>query len=191
MQKLFSCTFLLFALLLSACSSTSKVRDAQRLHDRPDLSSYNDVIVDDFKDGVSKTKNNPDILKEGKIFADIIAHSIKAQNYYTKVFNKIERNVEPESQALLIDGEITQYAKGNAAARLLLGWGAGSSHFDAKVYIRDAKTQQVLFTIKIDKMSWVLGGVIAASQDVKAHMDGAGAKIAKALIAAKITRVHD
>ena len=175
--------FICFALitLLSACGTTSSLRNAKSPATRTDLSSYNYVIVNDFKDGVSKSQDDPAIISEGKKFADIIAKDIKAKNEFAKV----ERNINSTDNAILIDGKITQHSEGNTAARMLLGFGAGSSHFDAAVYIKDNKTKNTLGNIDVDKTSWALGGAIAASQDVNSHMNDASAKIANELVLAK------
>ncbi|WP_410520745.1 DUF4410 domain-containing protein [Candidatus Tisiphia endosymbiont of Dioctria rufipes] len=71
------------------------------------------------------------------------------------------------TSSILIDGKITKYSEGNAVMRTLIGFGAGSSRFDAKINIKDNETKKLLGSIDANKMSWALGGVIAGSQDVK------------------------
>ena len=169
------------AVMLSSCGTTSNIRSAEKADDLPDFRNYNYVIVNDFKDGVSKSSDDPHILAEGKRFADMIASLIKSRN----VFVKVERNVESADMALLIDGKITKYSEGNAVMRTLVGFGAGSSHFDAKVNISDNTTKQHLGSIDVHKMSWALGGVIAGSQDTSSHMNSAATKIADECTKAK------
>lgn len=173
--------FLTLAFALSGCGTTSHLRNSQGSHTYPDLSGYNHLIINDFGDGVSKSQDDQKILSEGKRFADIITTEVKAK----KIFDKVERNTKYNGKALLIDGKITEYQEGSAAARMLIGLGAGSSHFDAKVNIKDNKTKKNLGEIDVNKMSWALGGAIAASQDVKSHMNSAASKIANELASAK------
>ena len=169
------------ALMLSACGSTSKLHKTQNPSINYDLSSYNCVVVNDFADGVSKSNSDEKIINAGKKFADTIASEIESK----KVFNNVERNANSTNSCLLIDGKVTKCDEGNAAARMLFGFGAGSSHFDADVYIRDNKTNQILGEIKVGQMSWALGGAIAASQDVFSHIKTASSKIARELVLAK------
>ena len=184
-------------LILSGCGSTSQMRNAQKsdnnqgsnnsknIVNRPDLSKYTYVIVNDFGDGVSKSHDDSNIISEGKRFADIISSSIKSKN----LFDKIERNTNSPESALLIDGNITQYEEGNVALRTLIGLGAGSSHFDAKVNIKDNITKELLAEIDVDQMSWALGGIMAGSQDVKSHMNLSAKKIADEVAIAKKTKI--
>jgi hypothetical protein len=175
-------TILILPLVLSACGSTSKLRSAHESNNHlPDFSQYHRVIVNDFTDGSSKSCDDPNVISEGKRFADIIASSIKAKN----LFNQVERNVESKDNALLIDGKITKYHEGNPVMRTLVGFGVGSSKFEAKVNIRDNETKQHLGSIDVNKMSWALGGVIAGTQDVKSHMNSAASKIADECAVAK------
>lgn len=174
-------TLLVLLSILSACGTTSKLRNAQGIDHSCDFSNYNTVVVNDFKDGVTVSGDDPNIVSEGKRFADIIASNIRSKNAFTKVV----RNQSSTEHALLIDGEITQYDEGNTVARMLVGFGAGSSHFDAKVYAKDNSTKKTLADIKVDHHSWALGGAIAGAQDVKSHMNTASVKIASEVAKAK------
>ena len=168
-------------MLLSACGTTSNLRNTDNSANLPDLASYHTVIVNDFTNGITKKKDDKQIILEGKNFADIIATSIKKE----KVFNNVERNSNSTSQALLIDGQITEYEEGNSALRFMVGFGAGSSHFDAKVYFKDNLTKNILGNIDVDKQSWALGGALAGTQDVKSHMESSASKIASEIAKAK------
>lgn len=176
-------TYILLAamMLLSACGTTSNLRSTDNSAKLPDLSSYETIIVNDFTNGITKKKDDQKIITEGKNFADIITKSIQK----AKVFNTVERNKNSEAQALLIDGEITEYEEGNAGLRFMIGFGAGSSHFDAKVCFKDNETKNILGTIDVDKQSWALGGALAGTQDVKSHMESAAEKIVSEITKAK------
>jgi hypothetical protein len=181
-KKMKKLSLIILLLILTSCGSTSQMRNAQKMDaPRPDLSSYHTIIINDFSDGVSKDQKDAKIIEGGKRFADMIATEIKSKN----AFNKVERNIESTDDALLIDGKITQYEEGNPAMRAMIGLGAGSSHFDAEVFFKDNKTKKILSDIKVDQMSWALGGIMAATQDVKSHMMAASTKIASELVAAK------
>ena len=149
---------------------------------------YDRVVVLDFVDGTDKTKISADkriaFDEAMKIavrdFADRIAGEIRKTGVFTQVLR------EPaEGEALRISGTITRYASGNAMLRLLIGFGAGSSYFDATVDLSDNTSAEKLGQVIVDKNSWGLGGAIAASQNVEGFMQGAAEKIAKDLASAK------
>lgn len=152
--------------LVSACGTTSELRNASNPSIPLNLSSYQRVIVNDFKDEVSSSKQDPHLVSVGKQFADLLASKLQARH----AFKTVERNVKINGPALLIGGDITGYDEGNAALRLMIGFGAGSSVFDAKVVFKDNVTQKEIGQIDVNKMSWLLGGMIASGQDVKDHM---------------------
>jgi hypothetical protein len=171
-------------MLLSACGTTSGLKNASDSKVKLDLSRYDTVIINNFEDGITESKSDPKIIEYGVKFSDIIATKLESK----KIFSNIQRNVQSTENALLIDGDVTQLDEGNAIARTMLGFGAGSSHFDAKVYFRDNATKEIVGDIIVDKTSWALGGVIAGSQDVKSHMESAASTIAEELKASKISQ---
>jgi hypothetical protein len=100
-------------------------------------------------------------------------------------FDKVERNIRSNDDALVIDGKIVKHNEGNPALRALIGFGAGSSRFDAQVLFKDNKTKALLGNVGVNKMSWALGGLVASSQDVKSHMECAAGRIAEEVKKAK------
>jgi hypothetical protein len=68
----------------------------------------------------------------------------------------------------------------------MVGFGAGSSHFNALVKINDSETKNNFGSIFIDKDSWVLGGGFAASQTVEVFMQNSAIDIAKKISSAKM-----
>ena len=69
---------------------------------------------------------------------------------------------------------------------MLVGFGAGSSYFDAIVELRDGGTGEIIGTIDVDKNSWGLGSLMAAGQTVERFMQGAAKKVAAMLEAARV-----
>ncbi|NRA73845.1 MAG: hypothetical protein HRU36_03795 [Rickettsiales bacterium] len=76
MKKLIILALVLF---LSACGTTSSLRNSQNPDSNLDFSKYDTVAVNDFKDEVNPSHDDPNIISEGKRFADIIASNIKAK----------------------------------------------------------------------------------------------------------------
>lgn len=93
-----------------------------------------------------------------------------------------------DNSTLVVNGKITNYTEGNAAARVLVGFGAGSSRFEGMVDFTDGNTGARLGSVVIDKSSWALGGAIAGGQTVERHMKGAAKKVANELYTAKTGR---
>ncbi|MCW8796343.1 MAG: DUF4410 domain-containing protein [Chlorobium sp.] len=168
---------ILVVLSLAACGSTSGIKTAEGEKSDLDLSSYENVVVQNFTDGTKKS-NLPDFM--GNDFADMIAANIKEQG----VFSQVSRD-SLDGKSIVISGAITKYKEGSAPLKLLIGFGAGSSHFDADVKISDSETNTELGKVIVDKKSWALGGIMAATQTVKGFMSGAAKKIAKEVAEAK------
>lgn len=169
---------LLFMVLgLVACGSTSEIKSTEGKALDLDLSSYENVVVLDFGDATKKS-NLPDFA--GKDFADRIAAKIREK----QLFRQVSR-VPLDEKSLIVSGEITKYKEGSSALRLLVGFGAGSSHFDANVNLRDSENDQKLGEIIVDKKSWALGGIMASTQTVDGFMNGAAKKIASEVADAK------
>jgi hypothetical protein len=123
--------------------------------------SFSKVIVRDFSAGGAK-------------FAGIIASEIKQSHPGTQVL----RTGKPDGSTLVISGVITRFVEGNAALRLLVGMGAGSSYFDANIQVTDGGNNASVTSLHADKNSWGLGGGIAASQTVDTFMNEAAKKTA-------------
>ena len=80
-------------------------------------------------------------------------------------------------------GAITQHDEGNAALRLMVGFGAGSVNFNARVEVVDGVTGAKVGDWVVDKNSWALGGALAASQRPEDFMASAADKIGKEIAA--------
>ena len=176
MRNLFA---ILMLLTITACGTTSGIKQNGEEVLNLDLSSYNSVVVTEFRDGTKK-QNLPEYA--GSNFADRIVSAIRSNGVFKTVTND---QAKLSGKAMVVGGDITRYAAGNAALRLMIGMGAGSTYFDAKVLISDFTSQDQLGEITVDKNSWALGGAIAAGQTVDQFMNEAAEKIADELANAK------
>ena len=170
-----------FALVTTACGTTSGIRQSDTTAGALvlDFSSYNSVLVTDFKDGTENRSVPEDV---GSDFAERIVGAIRGKEVFDIV---TEDPSEISDRAIVIGGDITRYAKGNAALKLLVGFGAGSTFFDSNVVVSDFTSQEQLGVIVVDRNSWALGGLVAASQSVSDFMNDAAEKIAVELVNAK------
>lgn len=165
------------AMFASGCGSTSGLKTSEGKELCFDTQKkFDTVIVEKFQNQVGKTDADEQKLDAAcDDFANMIKDKIIAEN----VFASVSREGTTTDSTLIIGGEITRYKAGNAAARLLVGCGAGSSYFNAVVRFKDAATGLEIGQIAVDKNSWALGGGLASSQTVEKHMAGAATKVAK------------
>lgn len=171
---------------LAMLCSCGTVSDMESADGKPlfDASSFQKVAVLDFGNSAPTKHSKKEKIDEhnekvdiaGRLFADKIAAEIRKRNLFAEVVRG-----KTEGEALVIYGDVTRYAEGNAAARLFIGLGAGSSYFDAEVNFKSNTEGSNLAVLKVDKNSWVLGGGIAAGQTVENYMKTAAEKIADEL----------
>lgn len=135
--------------------------------------TYTKVLVKDFRNLAADSDQTA-----GAKFAGIIAGEIMRSHSSANVI----RTGTPDASTLVIEGDITRYVEGNAALRLFIGMGAGSSYFDALVRVNDGGNGQNISTLKADKNSWGLGGSIAAGQTVETFMNAAAKKTAQEIM---------
>jgi len=159
------------AFVLNSCGTTSDINLATA--GGIGNTRYSKVLVKDFSATVMDRKNQIGSAK--KYFPDRIAQEINK----TGRFASVKRSGKADAKTLVIDGVVTRYQEGNAALRLLVGMGAGSSYFDSTVNFHNGLNGKPIGSIKVDKNSWGLGGGLAAGQTPTTYMDGAAKKIAK------------
>ena len=158
------------ALVFSSCGSTSSLQTPAA--NGIEQARYSKVLVKDFSATVMDQKQQVKVAQS--YFPDRIAQELRK----TGRFNSVTRSGSADAKTLVINGVITRYSEGNAAMRMLVGMGAGSSYFDSQVMLQNNR-KKLLGTVKVDKNSWALGGGIAAGQTPTTYMDGAAKKIAK------------
>ncbi|HCN30233.1 MAG TPA: hypothetical protein DIT64_16125 [Verrucomicrobiales bacterium] len=133
--------------------------------------SFNRVLVKDFRNAADP--GNPAANAAGQI----LANKIQSEILRLKPAANVARSGDADAGTVVIGGEITRFTEGNAALRLFVGMGAGSSYFDANIRVSDS-TGKVITTLVADKNSWGLGGSLAAGQTVETFMTEAARKTA-------------
>jgi Domain of unknown function (DUF4410) len=142
-------------LVLVSCGSVSGLKSSTGTQITAVTRSYTRVLVRDFTHTVSDDDGTTPIA--ARKFADTIATAVKSASPATPV----TRQGTAGSGTLVINGVVTRYMEGNAALRLFVGMGAGSSYFDATVQFSDGATGASLGSLTVDKNSWALGGIMA------------------------------
>lgn len=163
-------TLPLVAFILVSCGSTSSLPKEVSSGGR----TFSKVLVKNFSTTVTDPKVSAKVKSAQVNLPDIIAGELRQSGQ----FSSVARTGKPGPQTLVIDGSITNYDDGNAAMRLLVGFAAGNSNFDANVTYSDARGVP-LGSIKVDKNSWALGGAVAMTQDAASFIPGAAEKAAK------------
>jgi hypothetical protein len=168
--------FLLLAatVFLNSCGTVSNLSSSNAQTSAP-AAGYTKVIVKDFSQSVADYKVRSKVEMAQKTLSDNIASEITK----TGKFAQVSRSGTPDASTLLIGGNIDKFNDGNAAMRLMIGFGAGSSEFDATAVFTDGKSGKSLGTIVADKSSWALGGGIAATQDAESFIPSVSKHIAK------------
>jgi hypothetical protein len=164
--------FLFLLALMTGLSACGSVTPLQTRDGKPAVAVgklYQRVLVKDFTHTVKDDDGTTPVA--ARRFADKIADTLRA----ARPGLEVARSGKAGAGTLVVSGEVTRYMEGNAALRLLIGMGAGSSYFDANVYLTDGASSKELGMIRVDKNSWGLGGGLAATQTVDTFMT-AGAK---------------
>ena len=168
--------------VLTGCGTTSNLKPADNTAGAKkaiSLAGYNKVIVLNLKENKASKA-----FKGGETFSNYVAAELENK----KIFSVVSRKKD-KSRAIVIDGKVTNYDKGNVVAKMLIGFTAGNSNFDATVNISDNQTGKKLGTILVDKNSWALGGALAVAQTVETLMQSAASSIAEELGKAKKEKV--
>jgi len=174
------------AVLVAGCGTTSKLKPA--IGQRIDLTQYDRLLVETFKDEFSakaKPVDRPQKQAEADMACKMFAERIAAVVKETGAFREVVREGVPDAQTLILTGAITRYVEGDATLRFLIGLGAGSSYFDARVELVDGTNNAVLGSWLVDRNSWGLGGGLAATQTPEGFMKSAAEKIGEDLAAAR------
>ncbi len=159
------------SLFLSSCGTTSSLEDTGG-NVVAGTQRFSKIVVQNYTSSVDDDDGGAKVAASG-FFPDHIVKQLHDQDKPLAV----SRNAKPDADTLVIDGVITRYNEGNAALRLFVGMGAGSSYFDATTRFKDYKGN-VVGQIVTDKNSWALGGGLAASQTTQKFMENAAEKIA-------------
>lgn len=148
-------------LLLNCCSNSSNLYSANTKQ-KVDFSHYSKAIIYDLEDDYSRSKKRQKILSKGKLFSDLLANILEAE----EIFLEVERNSKTEQQALLIRGKITNLQEGSRVARNFIGIGKAAAAFAAKIEFIDNQSQKVIAIISINEKTSPLGGVFASLEDL-------------------------
>jgi hypothetical protein len=164
---------LLFVASAAFVSSCGTVGSLQRTSTVAMAQKYHRVVIQNFTASVPE-----DELAKAARAQSEYPDSIAAALIRKGTGLKVTRDGDVGPGTLVVSGHINRCEDGAASLRLWIGMGAGSTYFDATTRISDGGSRTSLGTIKHDKNSWPLGGVIASTQTVDSFMRMAADKTA-------------
>ncbi len=114
----------------------------------PDL-----VAKDGFPEGYE------DVLQK-TLLARLLTESI-----FPQVIEGSENTGSPTQQVVVMEGQVTEFAKGSRAARVAVGYGAGSAKVKVALIFRDMATQEEVLRLEQTGRYVGFGNVTGGSAD--------------------------
>jgi hypothetical protein len=111
-------------------------------------------------------------------FRELLIQELQRTNVYSEV---VPAGTSLTGPALLIEGEVTQFDRGNLTTRLFVGLGAGRVRFDTIVRIKDASTGAEIATMDMGRGSGIIGGALGTVITVEYFMQRSAMKVASSL----------
>jgi len=115
------------------------------------LSAYDTLIIRDFTtDGAEYSRVDEEekvkIEAMKPLLIKMISESLAMQLKARKLFNNVVINGEPEGNAVILEGAITEFNAGSRALKFFVGFGAGKAYLLVKGRLVDAQTGRELAT---------------------------------------------
>lgn len=101
------------------------------------LEEYSAIVVQPF---TLSRELNADGMPPG--YENVLQKTLFARLLSERVFERVEESAEAPRQpgTVIVSGEVADYSKGSRAARLAIGYGAGSAKIKVVIVFRDAVT---------------------------------------------------
>jgi hypothetical protein len=161
------------SLFLTSCGTVGSLQRTTNVTAR----KYDRVVVQNFTASVPDDETEKAAQAQSG-YPDAIAAALVRKGVRIPVV----RTAGAGQGALVVSGHINRCEDGAASLRFWIGMGAGSTYFDATTRISDGGSGTSLGTIKHDKNSWPLGGIIASTQTVDSFMRMAAERTADEII---------
>lgn len=132
-----------------------RILGKEKINTKEKLSKYSTIVLKDFSLEDTKIHKDMDV----QIYAKKLpAHLSDMINEYLKemgLFKKIVRHEEGKSyeNAIVLEGKFTKITPGSTAAKIVVGFGAGSSTVGTEGKMKDNKTGEVLASFEHNRHS--------------------------------------
>lgn len=128
MKKLLFLPFLGLLLLTSAC--TSNQIDLRQADVAPASRSYDQVVVGEIESGTAAAAGLAPFVRQG------LLNGLRDRSGIARV---VDGTAEPlPEEAVLVSGTVTEVDLGNAAARIIIGFGAGAQSISGRFDLTEA-----------------------------------------------------
>ena len=111
--------------------------------DKKSLQTYNSVVVQPFETAVEGTFGLPDATRSAVIQA------VKEGNVFPQVLtpeqSKAGEGSEQKVPSLKLEGRLVDFAGGNAAKRLMVGFGSGRAHATFLFQLKDEASGEIVW----------------------------------------------
>ncbi|MEZ4815350.1 MAG: DUF4410 domain-containing protein [Bdellovibrionota bacterium] len=126
------------------------------------------------KSGVAQRVNDEKIEIKDR-YNRMIAEQLKKKGF------NAQATLVPAKSGLALKGKVSKFEHGSAAARILVGMGAGSSDLYTDFELVDVDSQKRLAKFEIIATSGGSGGMQAAGSYMSAHLENGSEKVAEYL----------
>lgn len=184
-------TSVIISILFFGLVSIAAAKKSSETEQTIDLSAYSTITITDFSDGTEK-RMLPRIIK--KQFADELANNLKMSGAYNGV-NRVKSLKKAADTGLIVKGRVMKFKQASQRATRLDSAPSdthvlGSSHFDIRVTLLDAKTQEKIAIWEISKNAFgKVGGQFRRKQErVEHYMDEALNELTVKLVTARLAK---
>jgi hypothetical protein len=143
---------------------------------------YSTIVLKDFSLEGTAIQENPDTEVYAKGLPPEFSQMVEEFLEAYKVSQNVLRGTGPSENAVIVEGRFTRITAGSTAARIIAGWGAGSSGVGAEWTVKDASTGKELgkYT-KMQRTSSSVRGIDALESDARYLAKHVASTIAKLL----------
>lgn len=153
--------YILFTAVFCAVFFVGSNASAQTV---PAAAPYMTVEIEKFVVGPGVEFSDGDI---NQLMAHLVINMNRSKRFETVFLSTDSASQTAGTRRAKVTGTITKYAKGNRAARYLIGFGAGRTKLVADVKVVDAETGALLFQKNVDGHVYggLFGGSTSAAKD--------------------------
>lgn len=136
-------------------SRGKKVLGRETINTKEKLSRYSTIVLKNFSLEDAKIHKDMDVQIYAKKLPENLSNMISEYLKEMNLFKKVVRYEEGKSyeNAIVLDGKFTKITPGSTAAKIIVGFGAGSSTVGAEGKIKDKKTGETLASFEHNRHS--------------------------------------
>lgn len=132
-----------------------KILGKEKINTKEKLSKYKTIVIRDFSTEDAKIHKDAVIQDYAKKLPGHLSDMVSEHLKDMGLFKKVVRYEKGKSygDAVILEGKFTKITPGSTAAKLIVGFGAGSSTLGAEGELKDSKTGDVLASFEHNRHS--------------------------------------